>query len=184
MATQIKDGGGSGRLARVNAGGQLEAKAEVLSELAAVSRGTESAFMVATDFAALTSTGIFSGVLFYKNTSQTEQRVYRMQSAGTVLQQWRLIKNPTAGTLISAGTARVAENLDSSSPVTLVAQLLAGAEGLTVTDGLLWTQWVNAPGHAEHILDGAFIVQPGDSLALVCKPAAAADVCASLLITG
>ncbi len=178
----IQDGTGNGYSAGVNAENKLLAQTESVSELATISKEKGEAYYLKSGFIALTTTASFSGIFYLKNASTDKEiAIHQLRTCGTVVQEWDLIKNPTAGTLISAGTASVIENVNTGSSKTLGATALDGADALTVTDGNNWAQWINGVGHSTAVLDGALILAPGDALALTCKPAAAGDVCVTII---
>lgn len=139
-----------------------------------------SAFYIATDFVPLTTTGAFSGILYLKNTTSLQLRVSSIRTCGLTNQEWKLIRNPTAGTLISAGTALAPGNLLFSSGREFQAEAKVGVDGHTVTDGALLAQWINAVGHSREEFQGSITLDQNNTLALVCKPSVAADVCVSL----
>jgi hypothetical protein len=78
-------------------------------------------------------------------------------------------RNPTAGTLISSGTAFDSVNRDFGSANTLEATLLKGAEGLTVTDGTDVIQSIFT-GPGRYVLPVDLLLRPGNSLAIACTP--------------
>jgi hypothetical protein len=183
MSTQIKDGEGGGSLAGVTRDHRLKSEAKAIPELTLVSSEQERAFYTFTDFITLATSGVFSGVYFLRNGSQNRYCLHQLRTSNSMVARWKMIKNPTTGTLITAGTPKEAENLDSGSPIQFGSVPLAGADSQTVTDGKLWDQWINQPGHTTEQFSGAIIIQPGDSMALVCDPVAAGDVSCSLLWT-
>ena len=106
MSQMIQDGTGTGNLAKVDASNHLKVKAAVIANVREVSGRTQQAFVVASDFVALTTTGSFNGVLYLKNTS-TDKTLYiesvrtcsrpTATTAAANSSEWRVIKNPTAG---------------------------------------------------------------------------------------
>jgi len=185
MAETIKDGTGTGNLAKVNSDNELLVLADTVPHLASVSEGQKKAFYIRTDFVPLTSTGIFSGIVYVKNDTTTDEaiKIQQLRTCSNVVSQWKLIRNPTTGTLISTGTASQTYNLNTGGQDLTATTIKIGADSSTVTDGDLWATWQNGVGHSTGYLEGAIIIAAGDSFALTCKPAAAGDVCSSILIT-
>lgn len=145
---------------------------------------TGDSFTIPTDFVALTTTASFTGMLYLTNTSVTHNiHIERLRSSSTVGALWQVIKNPTAGTLISAGTAVTPVSYNFSSGRTLTGTAKKGVDAQTVTDGTLMEQWQTGIYDAkDRQYDGAIIIGAGNSLAILCKPSAAATVGVTLSI--
>lgn len=145
---------------------------------------TGDAFTIPTDFVALTTTASYTGLLYITNTSVTHNiHIERLRSSSTVGCLWQAIKNPTAGTLISGGTAVIPVNYNFSSGRTLTGTTKKGVDAQTVTDGTLMEQWQTGVYEArERNYDGAIVLGAGNSLAILCKPSAAATVAATLSV--
>lgn len=141
-------------------------------------------FIIPTEFIALTTTASYTGILYITNTSVTHNiHVERARSSSTVGALWHLVKNPTAGTLISAGTAVTPVNYNFSSGRTLTGTAKKGVDAQTVTDGTWMEQWqTNVYDAKERQYDGAIVLGTGNSLAILCKPSAAATVGATLSV--
>lgn len=84
----------------------------------------------------------------------------------------RIVRNPTAGTLISGGTSMSAVNRNFSNSKTPNATILYGGQGSTVTDGsdILYSTITSAPARAVIPVD--FILKFGDSMAVLVTPPA------------
>jgi len=179
----IKDGTGKGFQASVNPNNRLRTHAEVLELLPAVSLRDGKAFFYHTDFVALTTTGSFSSLVYLKNTSTTPLAIMKVRTCGTAYCQWRLLKNPTGGTLISAGTATTPVALNFSSPEDFEGTALVGVDGHTTSGHTVLGTWINGgPGHSVEEFSGALILGQGDSIAMEVKPSAAATVCSSIQV--
>lgn len=173
---EIIDGTGSGNSAKVSE--------NRLHTFSLIEYPTESfahdgnTFFVPTDFIALTTTASYTGIWYITNTSVTHNiHVEGIRSSSTVASLWRLIKNPTTGTLISAGTAVTAVNTNFSSGKTLTGTCKKGVDAQTITDGTLIGQWMTGTyGVFERSYEGSIILGTGNSLALECKPSAASTV--------
>ena len=166
-----------GMAANVDNAGRLSTKALVTAPFEIFThQGT--AFWLATDFIALTTTASFTGILYIKNTQAkglTHFKFIRQSSqAGT---QWKFLKNPTAGTLISAGTDILPVNADFSSPTEATGVFKVGVDAQTVTDGTHMGQHqTGAYSTLPFDVDGGIALGPGDSFVVLAKPSVACDV--------
>jgi len=138
-------------------------------------------YWIHSHYVALTTTASFSGILYLKNTHSTDEvhiGNLRTCGTGTGYLQWQIYKNPTTGTLISAGTAITPVNASFSSSNDMQADAIKGADALTITDGTLMGTWTDGtPGHSTTDLGGTIILGPGDSVAIDVKPSVAQEVC-------
>lgn len=174
---QIEDGAGSGKLAKVSTDNRLHTFSLLEWPMESFSH-TSDAYALATDFIALTTTASYSGILYLLNTSTTHNvHIDSIRTSSTVGALWQLMRNPTAGTLISAGTALLPVNDNFSSGKVVSGTAKKGVDAQTVTDGTLIGQWmtgVYVP--QERRYEGALILGTGSSLAILCKPSAAATI--------
>ena len=140
------------------------------------------AFYIVSGFVDLTTSGE-SGILYVKNDSPSlNLHLHSVRTCGKQATEWRMIRNPSAGTLISAGTAKTPVNLDFSSKITCPCTVMAGSEGKTVTDGDEAATWIDhGPGHSASEVGGSIILGPGDTIAIMCAPDSAARVCSTWL---
>lgn len=134
------------------------------------------------------STGSYSAVFFLENTSTTDEihintiRTCSTATGADQYVQWRLYKNPTAGTIVSPTPTEVtAINANFGSTTTMVGNVYKGADGDTFTDGTMMATWTDAaPGHSEQKINGALVLPPGMSVGLEAQPSASSiDVCTS-----
>lgn len=183
MAEQIKDGTGSGYLAKVNSNNRLEVLAVSRSRIADIATDEADSFIIASGFISLTTTASYNGLLYIKNNSSTKSiiigtvRVCGNGSSGSVLVKY--IRNPTAGTLISDGNLaqQYSGNLGEDKVFDGLAYSASG-DGKTVTDGNDFTQYINVlPGHSIQFYDGAIVIPNGKSIAIVVKPSIATTIC-------
>jgi len=179
----IEDGGGAGRYARVTERFRLETEGVQRSAWAAASQDEGKTFFAATGFVPFAAAAGETALYYHKNTSEEAQYLHLLRTCGEEVQKWRLIKNPTAGTIVTAGADITPRNLDTASPVSLIAALKAGNGASTITDGEPWAQWINRAGHSVYSFDGALILRPGGSMAIVGSVAADGDVCVTALWT-
>jgi hypothetical protein len=177
----IEDGTGEGLHAKVNASNELHVRARGVPRISEVTKNQEESYYLHSGFVNLTTTGSFSGIIYVKNNSAKDLCLQMVRTCGNQVQQWEWYRNPTAGTLISGGTAKTPQNLNFSANKDAAATVLAGSDGATVTDGTLAAHWINDVGHSSEMIDGAVMLGSGNSLALMCKPAAAGAVCVTIL---
>lgn len=174
MGFPIEDGTGSGRNAKVTSDYRLATEAVLVFPLEQFAHKGDS-FWVATDFIALTTTASYSGLLYLLNTNESYRlHIALWRQSSTVGTQWRMIKNPTTGTLISGASAITPQNSKFDSGK--VAQLTAykGADAATITNGSLMGQH-QTPAYTTLplVLDGGIILNYGNSMAIEAKPSAA-----------
>jgi len=178
---EITDGTGSGKAAKVSSDNRLFTFALLEWPMEAFAHQGD-AYALASDFIALTTTASYSGILYLTNTSTTHNiHIDSIRTSSTVGTLWQLMRNPTAGTLISAGAAILAVNDNFSSGKTISATAKKGVDAQTVTDGVLTGQWqTGVYGVMERRYEGAIILGTGNSIAIVAKPSAAATVGATV----
>jgi len=118
-----------------------------------------------------------SGVLHISNTDTVPwifTRLFFNVGASTGgAGHWRLkaIKNATAGTLISGGTAITPVNLNFGKAKTLISTSLKGAEGDTVTDGTdVIDRIVPTAATSVLIANNPLILEPGSTVAFTITP--------------
>jgi hypothetical protein len=127
----------------------------------------------------LTSTGADSGILYVKNEANNHLHVSQIVFSVNGQQVlFKTVKNPTAGTLITSGTERVAVNMRFDSGKTFDGTVLKGANGYTVTDGAVICQGYTNSRLCEQ--DQAYILTKNDSLAIIANPAVACSVCVAI----
>jgi hypothetical protein len=137
----IHDGTGSGVMAGVSETHRLLVDAD--SHDAIITSATDGkAFKFGTDIITLTSANV-SGVFYLKNGEEANLIISEIlfqanQSTGGAsgIGTWKVIRNPTAGTLISNATATpIRQNFNFGSTRTITADAFKGVEGATVTGG-------------------------------------------------
>jgi len=180
MPTVIK-AGDSGYTLDVNEFNQAEVNA-VSAPLMSYASQKGQVFWFASDFISLTTTGSFSGILYIKNTHKTKLfYIDFLRTCQTAVARWKIIKNPTTGTLISAGTTTTPQNSHFTSGTSFTGTVLKGADAKTITDGDTAGTWINGVGHSIQRFDGALVLPPTTSVALVVKPTASCDACVTLM---
>lgn len=181
----IEDGTGNGNNAKVDSENNLHVYASSEPVAGYVSRRNKSAFVVASDFITVSNTSIFSGLLYIKYTGSKILHIDRVRvcsNAGAYVQS-KIIKNPTAGTLISGAIPAKLTNMNFSSSNVFSGLCYVGSSGSTVTDGDLFSNFTNkSPGHSVQEYSSAFILNQNSCIALVCKPDATMDICVEIQI--
>jgi hypothetical protein len=178
---KVVDGTGGGHSTKVDSTNRLHVKAANFSGLEVFSAELGESYYLISDFVTLTTTGSYNGMLYIKNTSNKNLHIAYVRTCGTQVQQWKLTKQPTTGTLISGASAANQENLNFTSGNSFGGLVYKGADATTITDGTLLAQWINGAGHSNTNMEGAIILGNGDSLALSCQPAVAGTFCVTVL---
>lgn len=176
MVDVIKDGR-TGSTAEVDSGNRLHTFAT--SQTASTSAAFNGdLFNVNTGTINLTSANASS--LVYMLNTDTQNWVFtrvfynaEVSTGGSGGWLAEVIANPTAGTLISAGTAFDPANLNFGSAKALTSTTLKGAEGSTTTDGEARVETiVPASGARVLIAFDSIIVEPGSAIAVRVTPPA------------
>lgn len=182
MSTTIMDGQGGNKRVGVTDTNRLKTQAITVSELTAATEEANS-FVAASDFVTLTSTGSFSGIFYFKNTSEDQD--YHIESLRTCNDSfcyYKIYRNVTAGTLVSSGTTGTIVNGSFGSNDTPSSTVLAGADGLTATDGELIGTHMQGAGHSTQEWKGGIDLTPGTSMAILAKPSTnPTEVCIQLI---
>lgn len=183
MAQQIEDGTGTGNRVKVTNRNRLETFSITESRLADISLKTGKAFIITSDFVALTTTGSFNGMLYILNNSDENLFIDKVRVCGTgsAMQsmQTEFYKGSTTGTLISDANAGRAFPSNLGSTETFLGTIYAASgDGKTVTDGTTISQFtIHLPGHTIQEYDGALILPKGSSLTIAVKPGASTTAC-------
>lgn len=137
---KIKDGAGSGNVAKVDGRNQLKTRSiSETDQQAAVSLG--NAFNLNTGTLALSSSGE-SAIMYLKNNEDVDFVLTSLAvGIGTVASPddsayITLVRNPTSGTVVSdASNVGMNQNRNFASNKTLTADVYKGGEGKTLTGG-------------------------------------------------
>lgn len=172
---KIVDGLGRGFVAEVNSENKFQVNS-VNEEQSVFETFRGRSYNINTGTISLTSTSE-SALLYVKNDSSTDDLVltaaiyllgYTQGTTGE--HRVRLVRNPSAGTLISSGTAISATNRDHGSANVLSATLKKGAEGSTVTDGVTTVDSL-FPSSGRYVIGlGALVLRPGNSIVTAVTP--------------
>lgn len=171
---KIEDGRGRGYIAEVNSQNELKTKSLIVEESVSATFDGD-AYNLSTGNITLTSANA-SGVLYMKNTGSNPivvtSAIYLLgtSTGGSGNMYAKIYKNPTTGTLISAGTDIVAVNRNFGSANLLDATTKKGAEGSTVTDGTVAIESIFTSSGRQVIALGAIVVNAGNSIAITFQP--------------
>lgn len=142
MADTIRDGSGSGYLAKVNANNRLYVNAVSTDENLQASKQGNS-YNINTGVITLTD-DVETPVIYLKNNEVEDFHITSIavglgpSTGGTGgIPKITVIRNPTAGTIVSGATdVDINSNRNYGSSNTLVVDAYKGATGLTMTDGV------------------------------------------------
>ncbi len=175
MSDYIQDGTGAGYRAKVDSDNHLHTRS--VNE----SGGTDAAlngnlYNVNTETVELTSANA-SSLVYMKNTDIVPWIVNRVfynagpSTGGTGDFLAEVIANPTAGTLISGGSALTAHNLNFGSSNELTGTVLKGTEGSTITDGTVRVSTIiPVSGTRVLISFDSIVLDVGSSIAVRVTP--------------
>ena len=175
MGFEIKDGTGTGNVARVDNENKLAVRAVQETEFEKAVLGGR-AFNINTEFLTIT-TDTEHALLYLKNNEDRPLIVaawFIGTDAGTNGANLGLVRtyyNPTGGTIISGGTNLTPVNRNAGNSRTLVADIKAGGQGFTFTGQdtpavLYQTQTVSS-----RVFGNVFLVLPkGSSLVATYDP--------------
>lgn len=174
MSEFIKDGTGTGNRLRVDVNNRAHALA--VSVPYDSEAGIEQRlFNVNTGTISLTSDSA-STVFYIKNTGTTPWVIPRVffnlgnSTGGSGDVFIEIIKNPSAGTIVSAGTNFTPKNFDISSARILVGDFKKGAEGSTVTDGESFAETISSSVGRVLIPFAGIVIRQGSSIAARVTP--------------
>ena len=165
MGFHLVDGKGTGKAVSVSDSNRLQAQSVAFSaEQAAALKG--EAFAVTTDGVTLSTLATYNGMLYLENTSTLPMYVTTVEPSCTSIAAFRIIKNPTGGTVISDANAADVHNQNFGSTTPLVATAYAAsADGKTLTGGT--TVWHTNTSTIDKEV-GLIALDPGDSLGVSC----------------
>ena len=175
MGFEVKDGTGTGNVARVDSENKLAVRAVQETEFEKAVLGGR-AFNINTEFLTITS-DTEHALLYIKNNEDRPLIVaawFIGTDAGTNGANLGLVRtyyNPTGGTIISGGTDLTPVNRNAGNSRTLVADVKAGGQGFTFTGQdtpavLYQTQTVSS-----RVFGNVFLVLPkGSSLVATYDP--------------
>lgn len=172
-AHAIKDGTGTGRLAGVGPNNRLDTHAVIETGQANRTREGDS-HNLSTGAIALTSENE-SAVFYFKNTHSKSFFIEAFfltvgtRPSPTEAVTYKIIRNPTGGTIISTATAIGLEsNHDFSSAKSLTKIAYNGAEAKTFTDG---TEAISVHlTNARTALPVNILLPQGTSIGVTCTP--------------
>ena len=173
MPDTIRDGKGTGNLARVNASNRLDVASSVMPRIFYESKDNNNAFGVTTPHLTITTTG--GRIMYLKNTSSTHNMIltdFRLSwNGGTTNHDLALLGSvvfgdgaPTANNTTSA-----VGNLNRSSNNTFdidVEYWDEVGDGMTETGGASGLYFIVGQGSTHFIIDGAIILGANDTIAV------------------
>jgi hypothetical protein len=179
MGIQIEDGKGRGYCASVDSKNYLKTNSFQRREIVLASNDGD-AYAISSAFLSLTTTDTNTGILYIKNTApETFFLDEIIVSSNGVYTKWTIVRNPTTGTLISAGTSIEPVNLNFGSGATFTGICKAGADAKTITDGINATMLMSSMNTRIQTAE-AVILQKGNSLGIVANVPSAAIVIATV----
>lgn len=170
----IESGTGNGKSVAVTEDNYLRVSSRVLSiEQHTILDG--NAYNINTGDITLTSANE-SALLYLKNTGTQDWgnlgAIFLLGNSNVSGEDWvvKTYRNPTAGTLISSGTALEAFNRNFGSAKTLTGTVLSGLEGRTITasDGVAIQ--TRSPTNGRLVIAVGVLIPPGASVALSVEP--------------
>lgn len=178
MFNVIEDGTGDGFRARVCKTNRLFTTSET-STVSLVCTVLGNTFSFASGSITLT-TASASALLYVKNNEDLDLIVESMRfqafdSTGGAggIPIWTVLKNPTAGTIVSAGTVATPSNANFGSTNTVNVDMRRGGEGFTFTDG---TTHANLFGdkipHNFRLETAEFVIPRGSAIGIRVTPPA------------
>lgn len=137
MAEMIKDGTGHGHLAKVTDSNELLIHGATESHISEAV-GLGKAWNVGTGYLTLTNDSA-SDVMYLKNTGTADLHIdlyvflVKASTGGSGEVLIEILRNPTAGTVISDASSVTPVNMDFGSQRTMVADVYKGGQGKTLT---------------------------------------------------
>ena len=177
MTDFIQDGTGTGYRAKVNSSNRLTVDSiETTAESLASSMG--DSFNVSNDIVEITSDAQ-TALIHINNTNSEDWIITRVyfhfggSTGGVGSGEFCMVKNATAGTLISGGATVTPVNANFASAKLLVGEFLQGTDGSTVTDGTEFLRTIVPSFTSRNIIPfDSVVIPPGASLSLQFKPPA------------
>jgi len=171
---KIEDGKGNGYLAAVDSTNRLEVHAATVDEerVATVEGEAWQIGSAIVSFTAATE----SAILYVKNTGDGDLIVDRLRlHLGTVTGgtgDWTLgiIRNPTAGTIISTATVATPTNINHGSSKEPTGVFYRGVQGATFTDGTAAAFPIKSTGEGIIIFPFGRILPTGSSIGIRLTP--------------
>lgn len=143
-------------------------------------------YCIATGPLALTTTAAYNGILQVKNTSARKMYLSIFcLGIDMAYAWWKVIRNPDElGTVWTAGTVLSPNNVNFSSGNVFPAinGAFKGGDAKTISGGVMVNEFPTTQGEFTKVLEGAIILGPANSIGFSCKPSAAGNVHASMLV--
>lgn len=177
---KVEDGTGKGYLVRVDKNNR--AHTQSLTQTAASNAAAENndAYKFSSGIVNITTTGSFSGLLYIKNTDTRRFVISAIRVSCDDKSQWRLVKNPTGGTLITNAVAANENNTTFNGTKVFSGDSYKGVNGDTITGGLNFDQVVGISGPYHDWSEGSIVLGKDNTIAIEVKPSVAADCTAMI----
>jgi hypothetical protein len=181
----LNDGTGTGYQLKIDASNRAQTLATSQTRISDISKNKGQAYVISSGFISFTDAD-FSGLIYIKNTDTEERNMFiehiRVCSTEAVTDpchvKVKVIRNPTAGTLISNASAAYKANSNFGSANEFNGIAYKGANGNTVTDGDWFTQFINhAPGHSINDYNDSIVLPKNSAIAILVKPCDTMEVC-------
>ncbi len=175
MTELVIKSGDSGLTARIDTKNRLKSFSTSQPEETTAALAGDTFVVSSTDITLTTANE--SGLLHIENTDTVPWILTRLffngaaSTGGTGEWRVRITKNSSTGTLITAGTVTIPQNLNFGAAQTLDGTFLKGAEGLTLTDGITVINTIvpTAPFRLL-ISNNPLIVMPGSKASVAITP--------------
>jgi len=176
----LEDGKGSGKKAKVGSKNDLHTFSRIIDEFIH-DTNSGNAYVIGT--AKLSLTAGTSSVFYFKNGESAtmitrEIEIYSGNQGAAADLEIKVIRNPTAGTVISDATAMtVNQNLNFGSSLTLSSSTTyQGADGKTFTDGDTCYHALIQTEEAKGMKTENFLMQPGNAIGITLTTTTTLDV--------
>lgn len=168
---QLEDGFGSGSRMRITADGSAVVQATTI-DVAHHASHIGTLFSVVRENTAYTLAAGQSGAVYLKNTGTTDVQLDSLYISLTAAARIKIIRNPTTGTLITAGTPYIPVNLNFSSGFTFTGDCKLGADSQTITSGTTMMSCRYPAGMYDINIRSCIILERGASVAITITPEA------------
>jgi len=172
----IDDGRGGGRKAAVNVNNHLLCDA-VTTDIETELAFQGNSYNVNTGTVNLTTTGS-SALLYFKNTGTKNAVVHSLvyllggnpAVSGSENSKVEILRNPTAGTIVTNTVSQDPINRDFGSTRTMNADCYKGVEGDTFTDGTVAIESIFSSTGRKVVSVGALVLPKGSSIGVRVTP--------------
>lgn len=165
--TTIRDGTGNGTFAKVTSDNKLAVKGEIASGLGAASLERQAAFSFNSSIQLTANNAATSTVCHIQNNSSVSFVLGGIYASSTQPGLWTMYRNPTGGTIISAGTLIDPVQMNFGSAREFDGLFYLGSSsGLTTTGGTAVALGYTPVGFSALPLDGAIVMPTSTTMSL------------------